>query len=151
TPIDTADTSTVARDQPASPSNIQITGKTILVQGQVLAPGGNITLDAADPDNPAGATSTSRIYVDSGATISAAGMWVPEPASANVIKIDITSNELKDAPLLRNGPLQGESVFVDIKRGTPLFDITPFVNGQQQTAKQKAEVGGTITLRSQGD
>jgi filamentous hemagglutinin family protein len=150
TPPDTTDTTTVTQDQSQTHSNIQIVGQTIVVQGKVSAPGGDITLDAADPDN-SGATNTSRIYVDSGATITAAGDWVNKPASGNLLTIQVTSNELKDAPLLKGTELQGSKVVVDVTRGTPLFDITPFVNGQQRSVLEKDEAAGTISLRSQGD
>ena len=44
--------------------------------------------------------------------------------SDNVIDIArLTSNELKDAPLQRSGPLLGQPVSVDARVGSPLLDL----------------------------
>ena len=120
TPLDTTDTSTLSQSTPYTPANIHIEGQSIIAQGsvlapdgsvatpgaQILSPGGNISLIAADPSSNSSATLPPRIFVDSGATIGAAGDWVNEPASANLLTIQVTSNQLADAPLQRGGVLQ---------------------------------------------
>src|SRR5215831_4905975 len=164
TPLDTTDASTLSQSTPYTPANIHIEGQAVIAQGSVtaqdgsvtpgakiLSPGGNISLIATDPENNSSATLPPRIFVDNGATISAAGDWVNEPASANLLTIQVTSNQLADSPLQRGGVLQGRNVVVDINKGTPLFDISPFVGNIQRNIAEKAEVGGNISFNSQGD
>jgi filamentous hemagglutinin family protein len=149
TPLDATDTTTLADDQNYAPYRavVRIEGKTIVNQGQVVAPGGVISVIAQDPDGNGG----SRIYLDNGSLISAAGSWADLAMSKNLVTVQITSNELKDAPLQKGGPLLGSKLVVDIRKGTPLFDDAGFVGQVQRGVAEKSAPGGQISLQSDGD
>jgi filamentous hemagglutinin family protein len=158
TPLDRSDTGTVAEDQlrdtngkPVNPypGQIKIQGQAIEIAGSVTSPGGNIRI-GSDPSDAPG-IATQHIYLDPGAQVSAAGEWVDLPLSKRLLTIQITSNELKDSPVQKGGILQGATVTVDTRKGTPLFDVAPFVNNIQRGVAEEAAVGGTVTLYSRGD
>ncbi|MEK6749698.1 MAG: filamentous hemagglutinin family protein [Pseudomonadota bacterium] len=149
TPLDTADATTLAEDQSYDKyrSLIGIEGKTITHQGRITSPGGKIALYAYDPQNAAG----TRVYLDDGSAINAAGSWADLAMSKNLLNIQITSSETKDSPLQRDGLLPGTTVTVDARKGTPLFDISGYLGAVKRGIAEKAATGGDITLESQGD
>jgi len=149
TPLDQSDTTTLAEDQDYSPYRgvVRMEAKTVVVGGRVEAPGGAIDINVQDPDLLGG----SRVFVDSGGVISAAGSWADLPMSKNLITVQLTSNELKDAPVQKGGPLQGQKVTLDIRQGTPLFDASGFTGAVKRSVAEKAATGGTITIQADGD
>lgn len=120
---------------------IHIVGNRMTNAGSIIAPGGTIDLLAIDAG--------SRILLSEGSLISAAGNWVDRQMSDNVVEITrLTSNDLQDAPIQKDGPLLGAKVFVDIRKGSPLFDISKQVNNLQRTVQDRATVGGAVRLES---
>lgn len=146
-------------------SQIGLTGKLINLQGgsAIVAPAATVTVSAAsDPYNssinnvatygPGTVGDGSRIYVDDGASIDVSGeQSVAVSAQRNLVQIKLQGNELADAPLQRDGFLFKKTVTVDLSKGTPLTDVTPYVNAIQRTVTEKATVGGSIRLDSRGD
>lgn len=73
------------------------------------------------------------------------------PMERNFIEVELRGNELKDAPLLRNGPLQARSVWVDIREGTPLADISGYTSQISRTVGERTAQGGSVIVKSEGD
>ncbi|MBV8168481.1 MAG: hypothetical protein JO021_16925, partial [Alphaproteobacteria bacterium] len=151
TPLDANDTTTLAQGQSYTPyqGQVKITGQQIDIGGSVLSPGGNIQISASDPQTSG--PGTSRIYLEPGAVVSAAGDWVNLPLSAELISVHVTSNELANSPMQKGGILQGATVTVNANIGTTLFDASQYIANVQQSVQQKAATGGSVTLFSQGD
>jgi filamentous hemagglutinin family protein len=149
TPVDATDTTTLAEDQDFAPyrPRINIDAKLVHNQGTIVAPGGLVTLNAIDPEGAGGA----RVFLDAGSLVSAAGTWADVAASKNLLSIQLTSNELKDAPVQKGGPLQGETVIVDARVGTPLFDISGYTGAIKRSVAEKTATGGAITINSAAD
>jgi filamentous hemagglutinin family protein len=124
---------------------IHIVGNKIDNKGTILAPGGVIDVLAQGTNG--------RVLLESGSVLSAAGNWVDRLMSDNIIDITrLTSNELKDAPLQRSGSLLGAAVSFDARKGSTLFDTSGYIANQQESVKDKAIVGGKITIQAlQGD
>lgn len=107
--------------------------------------------------------SASRIFVDSGAIIDAAGLKnVSVPASRNVIVIDpVKGNELADSPLFRNGFLNGATIYLDPRIsgvradgvayvGSPLISAGSYAQQVGVTASELMTKGGNVTLGVMG-
>lgn len=73
------------------------------------------------------------------------------PMERNFIEVELRGNELKDAPLLRDGPLQARSVWVDIREGTPLADISGYTSQISRTVGERTAQGGSVVVKSEGD
>ncbi|WP_233834827.1 filamentous haemagglutinin family protein [Paraburkholderia sp. ZP32-5] len=153
-----------------TPGSIQMTGGSVWFQGGSLieAPGSGVTVTALTPlttgvryTTPAGDTAVpGRILLDDGATIDVSGLANVElPISDILLTIPlIGQNELADSPLLRNSFLNGlKNVVVDSTLsgtrsdgvqwvGSPLLNLSGYVNDMPRTIDQLLTNGGTITL-----
>ncbi|MEK7984588.1 filamentous hemagglutinin family protein [Burkholderia contaminans] len=148
--------------------SIGMTAGSVWFQGGSLieAPGSKVSVAALTPSAsgaqaPAGQTAVpGRIYVDSGATIDVSGLAnVEVPIGQTLMTVDrIGQNELADSPLLRNGFLLGYKnlVFDSTLTGTrsdgvqwvgsPILNLSGYVNLIPRTVDQLLTNGGTITL-----
>jgi filamentous hemagglutinin family protein len=137
---------------------IRFVGHTLASAGTLQAPGGKITLTAqgATPDASADATSaaadasTARIYFGAGSLTSVAGDWADVPYADNLLTFKVTSNELKDAPDQKSGILKGATVTVDLRKGSPLLDLSGYIAAQARTVAEKAAQGGDLLVTSSG-
>lgn len=104
----------------------------------------------------------SRIYVAPGAELDVSGASAVLPVSSNVIPVQLRATELADSPVQQNGPLHGQTVYVDIRakgtnadgtewQGTPLANVSGEIAGIQRTVAERNLTGGTINLFSHGD
>lgn len=117
------------------------------------ATSGNIRLTATETLNSEAATKTNnRIYISSGSVIDVSGSnKAVESVERNIVAVELRSNELKDSPLQRDGTLRGETVYVDIREGTDLADISGAVSGIERGLPERMSDGGTINIVSDGD
>jgi filamentous hemagglutinin len=140
-------------------SNIEIAGhKVFLDSGSTIkANSGEVKISAEDNlanDNVKG---DGRIYLDRGARIDVSGVKnVDLPMSRNVVKVELRSNELRDAPLQRKGILYGKTISVDIRRvgadgSIPIADISGALDRISRNIDERSTSGGTIALESSGD
>ncbi|PCE32860.1 filamentous haemagglutinin family protein [Burkholderia ubonensis] len=151
-----------------TPGSIGMTAGSVWFQGGSLieAPGSTVSVAALTPSTsnartPAGQTAVpGRIYVDNGATIDVSGLAnVAAPISQTLVTVDrIGQNELADSPLLRNGFLFGlKNVVVDSTLtgtrsdgvqwvGSPILNLSGYVNLIPRTVNQLLTNGGSITL-----
>ena len=162
---DATDNKTITDTQVFLSSDVSLVGKKISLEGNaaVIAPGGKATLLAADnpydrflnrnnvkltPAEPDG----SRIYLDSASRLDTSGLQgVQLSAERNLVQVELRSNELQDAPLQRNGFLKGKTITVDLRKGTPLADVTAFRNNLGRGISEKLTQAGSISLDSGGD
>ncbi|MEN8514462.1 filamentous haemagglutinin family protein [Burkholderia sp. RS02] len=151
-----------------TPGSIGMTAGSVWFQGGSLieAPGSKVSVGALTPSAsgaqaPAGQTAVpGRIYVDSGATIDVSGLAnVEVPIAQTLVTVErIGQNELADSPLLRNGFLLGYKnlVFDSTLTGTrsdgvswvgsPILNLSGYVNLIPRTVDQLLTNGGSITL-----
>ncbi|AOK19328.1 filamentous hemagglutinin [Burkholderia cepacia] len=151
-----------------TPGGIAMTAGSVWFHGGSLieAPGSAVSVAALTPSTslskaPPGQTAVpGRIYVDDGATIDVSGLAnVQAPISQTLVTIDrIGQNELADSPLLRNSFLFGlKGVVVDSTLtgtrsdgvqwvGSPILNLSGYVNLIPRTVDQLLTNGGTITL-----
>ncbi|WP_183027186.1 filamentous haemagglutinin family protein [Variovorax sp. UMC13] len=171
-----------------TPGSISLYGKLIdLRPGSLtMAPSGLVDIVAATvpyvvgnkqvitPGFGARANDTSRIYIDSGAVVSTAGLQeVAVPIERNFIEVDLRINELRDSPLLRDSWLRGQKLVVDRRasgvfahgpmsgvlwggdagawQGTPLADVSGWIGVGKTDLQELSATGGSINLKSGGD
>ncbi len=102
-------------------------------------------------------SSGGQIYLDAGAVIDVSGSQnVSASVAENIVAAQLLGPELADSPLQRNGPLRGQTVYVDITKagtyngqtwvGTPLADVSGYVNLVQRTVGELTTNGGNVTL-----
>ncbi|WP_260464022.1 filamentous haemagglutinin family protein [Burkholderia sp. Bp8963] len=151
-----------------TPGGIMMTAGSVWFQGGSLieAPGSTVSVAALTPSaalnrTPPGDTAVpGRIYVDAGATIDVSGLAnVEVPISSILVTIPrVGQNELADSPLLRNSFLFGlKGVVVDSTLtgtrsdgvqwvGSPILNLSGYVNLMPRTVDQLLTNGGTIIL-----
>ena len=160
---DPTDTKTAVAAQTQLQSKITITGQQVFMDGAAIdAPSGQLDVLAAA--NPAtfnsGGNTAAQIRIDAGTTIDLAGSVAELPMSANLITVQLRSNELADDPTQRGGPLQSTSnntvtVTVDTRadggKGTPIANLGSAIAAVGQTIQQRTETGGAASFQSEGD
>jgi len=169
--VDSAATVTLSGYQLSSEVNIQ--GETIHLEkdSTLTAPSGTINLDAGSwfyqtlagqPFKDTFVNSTGQVYLDSGAIVSAAGSTdVEVPVGQNIISLQLLGPELADSPSQRNGLLQGQTIFVDIRDsgqyngqtwvGTPLVDdASSFAALVEYTVAELTVNGGSVNINAGG-
>lgn len=165
--LDTADTSKTVDSVAQPKSSISLFGDTIDVLGgsTLRATGGSISADAKSSQGVAVYTNQSdgsRLYVADSAVLDVSGADVTLPVDSNIIAVQLRGTELADSPLQKNGPLRGQTVYVDVRahgtradgtpwQGTPLANITGEIAAIGRTVAERNLAGGTIALNSQGD
>jgi filamentous hemagglutinin len=127
-------------------SEVKIEAAKINIDGKVAAKGGTVT--AKNPDDLAG----TSIYIGSNAVIDVSGVDATAPMSRNQLSPELFSGELADQPILRDGPLYRQKVFVDARKGANgLINLEPFDKISKVTIAEALTKGGTIKLSTTGD
>ncbi|BCU75310.1 filamentous haemagglutinin family protein [Luteolibacter sp. LG18] len=156
----------------ALPSQVNITGNQVHFDNgaTLVAPGANVTVNAGKWLTIPAASSTGttiysfvradgRIDLDPGAVIDVSGSRdVASSVTSNIVEVQLRGNELADSPLLRDGALRGATLYVDISQtgtyngktwvGTPLADVSGYVNLVQRTVGELTVAGGTVKLNA---
>lgn len=154
-----SDTAKAVDLQVQLPSTITMTGQKIILDGGTLhAPSGTLNLTASS--NPASGVTTgsdpnASLRIDAGTRIDLSGSDATLPMDANLIQVQLRSNEFADDPTQRNGALRGQTVTVDIRAdgglGSPIANLGSAIASVGKTIAQRTEAGGTANLRSAGD
>lgn len=162
--LDPADTA--LDSQAIAPSRIEIQGQQVHLQGgsQVLAPNGEVSIDAVPEPGTladlsgAGANlvvadrdPAARVQIDAGATVDVAGNSAAVPMSSNALTVRLFSSQLRNSPVQLDGPLRGADVTVDVRKGTPLADLSGELEGFQRSYAERTTAGGSVTLRAAGE
>ncbi len=157
-------------------SGVEISANNIELKAgaSISAKGGNVFIEATDnlseafennpTANPSGylyklpatqpaesKTLPTRITLGEGSKIDVSGVQVDLPMERNVIEVELRGNELADSPLQRGGFLNGKKVLVDVRKGTPLADITAALASVPKQVGERLTQGGSVKIRSAGD
>lgn len=167
---DSTDTAVDVTEQ--QPGTIELDGHqvNILEDTTLRATGGRISITASandriNADNPLGLPITSddsRVYVAAGATLDVSGATANVAMERNSLRVELRGSQLADSPEQRNGPLRGQTVFVDVRAsgarddgstwvGTPLADVSANIGGIGRDVAERNSRGGTISMISHGD
>ncbi|MCQ8105768.1 filamentous hemagglutinin family protein [Methylomonas sp. SURF-2] len=155
-----------AQEQPDS--KIEISGhKVFLRKGSLVeAKSGDVDIQALDNPAAPDLKGSARIFIEDGAKIDVSGVKnVVQAADSNVLEVELRKNELRDAPLQRDGVLFTEKVKVDIRDANlvydengklvsasiPVADIKGAVDRIARNIDARSTDGGSIKLKSSGD
>ncbi len=165
-----ASTEKVIGKELALRSQVNINGRAVYFGkgSTLLAPNAIVKVDAGVWDYVGGTIPQSyfvhnggQIYLDTNAVINVAGSTdVEVPVSQNFITLDLRASELADSPLQRFGALRGQTITVDIRNtgtyngkawvGTPLADLSGYVNIIQRKVGELTVNGGSVDLNAGG-
>ncbi|MFD0930465.1 filamentous hemagglutinin family protein [Methylophilus glucosoxydans] len=149
--VDIANTEEAVLAQKVGEKNqsiVEILGKTIDIQGRVTANAGQVNVTANS--NGIG---ESRIFLGENAIIDVSGVDANAPMSRNQLIIQLYSEQLKDSPVLRGGPLFGEFLYLDSRDGTPIISqavIEQAKQSQKQTIAEAMTNGGSVKFTADG-
>lgn len=150
--VETADKEEVLGAQKLNPSRVKLEGGVIDIDGKIVAHGGEVTATVTAPavglETSAAVVPVTRIHVGENAVIDVSGVDASAPMSRNQLEIQLYSEQLKDTPILRGGPLFGQKIYVDARKGTDLLDIQPFLDLKGQTIAERNSAGGTVNLNA---
>lgn len=141
--------------QPFKTSQVLIEASMINIDGAINAKGGNVSARAEFDASPLLATrveqplnngATRRIMLGNNASIDVSGVDAIAPMSRNELEVQLFSDQLKDAPILRDSDLFRSTVYVDARKGTTLFDIQPFLALRPVTVAERMTNAGNVTL-----
>lgn len=163
---DLASTETVVGTKLALPSQVTIQGQTIYMapDSSLIAPNATVSLNAGKWALSGGYYSFvytgGQIYMDENAAIDVSGTKdVSKSVTDNIISVELRGTELADDPLQVNGVLRGQTVQVDITQtgtnadgttwvGTPLANLTGYINNIKRTVGELTTEGGTVTFNA---
>ena len=166
--LDTDKTKTALDAQAQLRSDIEISGHKVqlLENSLVQAKSGNVTIQALDNVSAPLQKGNARIYMAANSQVDVSGVKdVPVSVDKNVVNVELRKNELRDAPLQRNGILYTQKVNVDIRDATikydskgnlisasiPTADITGAVARIARNIDERSVSGGSVNLNSSGD
>jgi filamentous hemagglutinin family protein len=152
--LDTSDPSTTVDSVPQLKSKIDMSGYTVdLLAGSVArATSGTINITTQQSANESTTQSDgSRFYLAPNATLDVSGASIVLPVSVNVIPVELRGAELANSPLQQDGPLRSQTVYVDIRQGTPLADVSGEIAAIGHNVVERNLTGGTIAINSSGD
>lgn len=128
--------------QPQPRSRVEMAGASIHLKkgAQIVAPSGHVTLSARD-----------RAFLAKGSRIDVAGVKSTVlPMARNTVEARLFSNELADSPIQRDGPLRRQTVVVDVRKGTPIANISGALEGIRKPLGERLSAGGTVALSADG-
>lgn len=109
------------------------------------------SLDSVDGNAVPAQADTSRITIEDGATLSAAGKrQVAVSGQRHQLTGRFFKSELADRSVQRDGPLYRQEVQWDARRPLAVADTSGFYNNVQRTASEWSTVGGDIRLVTSG-
>ncbi len=94
---------------------------------------------------------TARVFLDSGSTIDVSGSTATVSVARDILAVQLRGAELADAPLQHTGPLYGQTVYVDMRQGTPLANYSGEEAQIQRGVAELTSGGGSVNLYSTGD
>lgn len=152
-PDDLTQTAADAQAQPLSQVTLVGDKVTLKSGARIVAPAGNVaiaaTVNPAGPGPISNPGSHSQFLMETGSRIDVSGLRSAVlPMERNVVAVELRGNELRDAPLQRNGPLYGETVYVDVRKGTPLADISGQIAALQRPLDERLSAGGKVSIAS---
>lgn len=106
---------------------------------------------------------TARVHVADGAMIDVSGLsGVQISTERNTVAVELRGDELKDSPLNRNGPLRGETVYLDVEQTlkraqagestlVAADSLLSYRARLGRTVAERSTTGGTVNIQSQGE
>lgn len=131
-------------------------GGSALTSGVTLNAGNWLLLGSLYTFN----NTSGQVNLDAGATIDVSGSQnVAASVAENIVTAQLLGTELANSPLQQNGSLRGQTIQFDLRQtgvnddgttwiGTPLADVSGYVNLVQHTVGELTTAGGTVAIKA---
>jgi len=144
-----------------NPSVVNLDGANIQLRqnASIVAPGGNVSIKAEQLYVPGAivnvidptAATAPRVDFGAGSLIDVSGSTGTVLAmESNVMMVNLRGTELADNVLLRNSSLYGSNVYVDIRHGTAIANISGYLDLLQYNLGQLTAAGGSVNVSASG-
>ncbi len=150
---------TVTDEQIFNAPTLEAIGRTVTLKdgASIVVPGGYINLSAQSHgnvlDNTTPTTGT-RLYLGKNTLVDASGLKdVEVSADRNFVEVLLTSNDLQDDPLNKDGFLYHKKVWFDIRNlpDTRVANLAGYIKQIPRSISEKLAVAGKVNLGSEGD
>lgn len=149
----------VTDEQIFNAPTLEAIGKSITVNdgSKMVVPGGYINLSAQAAGDLADKTSNQagvRLYLGKNTLLDASGLKGVEVASdRNFVEVLLTSNDLQDDPLNKNGFLYHKKVWFDINHlpDSRVANLAGYIKQIARDIGEKLSLAGNVKLASEGD
>ncbi len=166
--VETSNKEEALDGQVLNPSRVKIEGKTVHIDGEIVAHGGQVDVNpkyspwisdlppvngiASEPVARETLVDT-RIYLGEHALIDVSGVDATAPMSRHQLELELFSDQLKDTPMLRGGPLFGQKIYVDARnlsadQSKNLLDFGSTIALKTRTIAERLSGGGKVTLNA---
>lgn len=92
-----------------------------------------------------------RVLLDSGSLIDVSGSTASVSVARNILAVQLRGSQLADAPLQKNGFLWGQTVAIDMRKGSTLANYSGDEASIGRTVAERASAGGNVVIASTGD
>ncbi|VVC83085.1 filamentous haemagglutinin family protein [Sideroxydans sp. CL21] len=100
---------------------------------------------------PVATADGARVFLDNGSLIDVSGSTASVSVARDIIAVQLRGTELANAPLQKNGMLYGQTVYVDIRKGTTLANYSGEEAQIGRTVAERTSAGGNVVIASTGD
>jgi filamentous hemagglutinin family protein len=143
------------------PSRVELAGNSVwLIEGtSIVAPGGEVNISAQaqpryDLSRPyTGDSPLSRVVIGTDVLIDVSGTTTAEiDGERNFATTELLgSNDLRDAPLQKDGLLYRSKVTLDTRESSPILgDLSGYRSAEQRDVFERLSAGGSVSLIAQG-
>jgi filamentous hemagglutinin family protein len=161
---DLTDATLLTDTQAIANSSIALSGANIDIKGIVQLHGYDVT---NTNDHPGGisilatgsnASTIGQVLLEDGSLLDASGTTdATASASRNSVSVELRSNELRDSPVVKAGPLYQQTILVDASasgttadgtswQGTPLADASAWIALTGRSLEERMMNGAPITI-----
>ena len=92
----------------------------------------------------------SSVVLESGSLVDVSGSSTSVSVARNILAVQLRGTELADSPLQRNGFLHGQTVYIDIRKGTTLANYSGEEAQIGRTVAERTAAGGQVSVYSTG-
>lgn len=144
-------------------SEVALSGESISLKwgASISAKAGEVNISAqSNPGNydiqrdaPVRDTSnkTASVVFEAGSSIDVSGQaGTALPMESLSMAVELRGSQLADSPLLRSGPLRGQTVYVDVRKGTSIANIAGDLALREYTLGELAGSGGSVNVFADG-
>lgn len=144
-------------------SRVLLSGEHIRIEDRatISAKAGKVDIRAqsnpgsVDPSNGAPirdvSSTSASVEISSGASIDVSGASGTQlPMESLSMAVELRGSQLADSPLLRNSALRGETVYVDVRKGTSIANVTGDLALRTATLGELAGRGGEVSIYADG-
>lgn len=144
-------------------SQVLLSGETIRLKSgsAISAKAGRVDISAQsnpgnyDPQRGAptrdSSNTAAQVVFESGASIDVSGVaGTALPMESLSMAVELRGSQLADSPMLRNGPLRGKTVYVDVRKGTAIANIAGDLALRESTLGELAGRGGSVNVFADG-